>query len=359
MILRLRSRHFGRLQVELPPQKGNCLVSPKDYEKKTPLAVGISVLAILIASCTQDDIQTVTIGTGGHDGTYQIVGHAISRTVNKDLEKHQIRIQDMTSSGSISNISAIVAGDIEFGIAQADHQHQAVNGLAAWQKQGPQNDLRAVFSLYTEPVTLVAGGDTQINTIDDLMGRRVDIGTPGSGTRQNAIDVLSAAGIDWTTDIDAIEGNLDERLATFMHGGLDAFFYTVGHPNMHIKFATYSVRGARIIPLANIEQIVSTSPYYMKTFIPVDLYPQAKNSQDVETIGVKAILLTSANVPDEIVYTVTKAVLEDLESLREIGPVFMSFGPAGLLGGVTAPIHSGALRYFEEAGIQIPPSSLQ
>lgn len=313
----------------------------------------VLVPTVLLVSCSQHDPSTLTIGTGAHDGPYRVAGRAISRITNQESETHQFQLQETTSSGSVSNIDAIVAGDIDFGIVQSDDQHQALYGLAGWEKRGPQQDLRAVFSLYTEYVTLVAGADSQIRTIYDLKGKRVGIGAPGSGTRQNAIDALSAAGIDWATDIEAIEGELDDRLATFMHGGLNAFFYTVGHPNMNIKFATFSVRGARLIPLANVDQAVSANPYYRKTVIPVSQYPRADNEQDVETIGIRALLLTSASVPEGIVYSVTKAVFDNLETLRESGPVFVSLEPEDMLEGVTAPIHPGALRYYEEAGIEI------
>ena len=265
---------------------------------------------------------------------------------------------DNISLGSASNIDAIVAGNSDFGIAQADDQHRALNGLGEWKDKGPQMDLRSVFSLYTESVTFIAGGDSGIRSIDDLKGKRVDIGLSGSGTRQNAIDALDAAGIDWETDIDAHEEMLDVRLTMLMHSELDAFFYTVGHPNTDMKFATYSVRGARFIPLVNIEKILSTNPYYSKSFIPIDQYPLADNEKDVETIGVKAILLTSAGVSEEIVYAVTKAVFDDLESLAEYNLVLQTFGKENMLEGLTAPIHPGALRYYQEVGIQVPSSLL-
>ncbi len=333
-------------------------MNPTSYAKQLSLLCQVLFPAFLIASCSQEDFRSLTIASGGSGGNYHVAGLAITRIVNKNQEAHGFQLHDKTSSGSASNIDAIVAGDVEFGIAQADHQHQALNGLAEWKDKGPQMDLRAVFSLYTESVTLIAGGDSGIISIDDLKGRRVDIGPSGSGTRQNAINVLDAAGIDWETDIKAHEEMLDDRLSMLMHSELDAFFYTVSHPNTDMKFATYSVRGARFIPLVNIEKILSTNPYYSKSFIPIDRYPRADNEKDVETIGVKAILLTSAGVSEEIVYAVTKAVFDDLESLAEYNLVLKTFGKENMLEGLTAPIHPGALRYYQEAGIQVPSSLL-
>jgi len=328
------------------------------YVKQILLVFQVLLLLFVIPSCSQETNQSVAIGTGVPGGSYYTTGLAISRVVNKNQEAHGFRLQDKYSSGSVSNINAIMAGDIQFGIAQADRQYQAFNGLAEWQETGSQKDLRAVFSLYTESVTLVAGRDSGINGIHDLRGKRVDIGLPGSGTRQNAIDIFDAAGIEWNKDIEIHEEKLDDRLNMLIHSNLDAFFHTVGHPSQDIKFATYSVRGARFIPPVNIEEILSANPYYSRSLIPMALYPAADNKEDVETIGVKATLLTSAKVPDDVVYAVTKAVFDNIESLGEYNPVFKTVRKENMLDGLTAPIHPGALRYYQEIGLQVPPSSL-
>ena len=220
-------------------------------------------------------------------------------------------------------------------------------GSGEWRDKGPQKDLRAVLSMYTELVTLVAGGDSSIRSIDDLKGGVVDIGSSGSGTRRNAIDALGAAGIDWVNDIQAREENLDDRLTKFMQGDLDAFFFTVRHPNKEIKFATVSVRGARIIPLVNIDNLISANPYFSRALISAELYPMAGNKVDIETIGVNATLLTAVNVSEDVVYAVTKAIFENLGSLTD-------FQGDDLVEGLTAPIHPGALKYYQEIGLHIP-----
>jgi hypothetical protein len=311
---------------------------------------------LLLAACSREQAPSITLGSGGIGGNYEVAGRAIARTVNQDHESHGFELEVEISEGSAANIDAILAGDIAFGLAQADQQHQASNGLARWADKGPQTQLRAVFSLYSEVVTLVAGADSGITTMQDLRGKRVDIGPPGSGTRQNAIDALSAAGIDWNTDVRvAEEADLtDERLAKFMHGEIAAFFYTVGHPNQDVRFATYSARGARFIPLINTDELLAAFPYYSSSIIPEDQYPRANNAQDVETIGVRSVLLTSADVPDEVVYSVTKAVFENIEALREFHAVLGDLSREDMLQGFTVPFHPGALRYFREAGLSVP-----
>jgi len=321
-----------------------------NFGKQSLVFCQVVSLALLIASCSKEEIPSYSIGTGSVTGRYQDIGVAIVRIVNENRTVNGFQLEYKISSGSASNINAIAAGEAQFGIAQVDDQYQAVKGLGEWSDKGPHEDLRAVFSMYTEYVTLVAGADSGIRSINDLKGKVVDIGSPGSGTQRNAIDALRAAGIDWENDIQALEESLDDRLAKFMHGELDAFFFTVGHPNKEIKFATVSVRGIRIIPLSNIDSLIFENPYYSRTLIPSKLYPMADNEADIETIGVNATLLTSATVSEDVVYTVTKAIFENLESLADFN-VLLDDKP---LEGLTAPIHPGALRYYREIGLQIP-----
>ena len=322
---------------------------------KQGLAVCLVVsLTLLFAGCSKETIPSFDIGTGGVGGSYFAVGSSIAIIVNKNRVTNGFQLQNKLSSGSVSNINAITAGDSLFGIAQADHQYEAVKGLGDWSERGPQDDLRAIFSMYTESVTLVAGADTGIRSIDDLKGKVVDIGSPASGTRRNAIDALRAAGIDWKIDIQAREEAVDDRLAKFMRGELDAFFYTVGHPNQDIKFATLSVRGVRIIPLSNIDSLITGDSYFTRSMISANLYPMANNAVDIETIGVNATLLTSAKVSEDVVYAITKSVFENIESLSEFNAPLNALADDKFFEGLTAPIHPGALKYYREVGAHVP-----
>jgi len=329
-------------------------MSTSGFAKQGLLFCQVVSLVLLIASCSKEEIPSYSIGTGSITGSYRGVGVTIARIVNENQAINGFQLEGKISSGSASNINSIAAGETQFGIAQADDQYLAVKGLGEWGDKGPQEDLRAVFSLYSEFVTLVAGGDSSIRSINDLQGKIVDIGPSGSGTQRNAIDALRAAGIDWNIDIQAREESLDDRLAKFMRGELDAFFFTAGHPNKEIKFATFSVRGVRIIPLVNIDSLISEKSYLSKTSISSKLYPMAHNKIDIETIGINATLLTSVKVSEDVVYAVTKAVFENLESFTDFNPEISALLDDKFLEGLTAPIHPGALKYYREVGLKIP-----
>jgi len=298
----------------------------------------------------------ITIGTGGVTGVYYPVGGAISRLVNKSTEMHSIRATVQSTGGSVFNINAVLAGDLDFGVAQSDRQYQAYNGKAEWESLGAQKELRSVFSMHPESVTLVAAVDSKIKSIRDLKGKRVNIGNIGSGTLQNSREVLMAFGVAE----DSLKAEFikpAEAPGLLQDSRIDAFFYTVGHPSGAIKEAS---SGRRKVILVNImgpevEKLIQEQPFYAISTIPQSFYPQAKNTSDTRSVGVKATLVSSTKVPEEIVYQVTKAVFENFSEFIALHPALSVLkGPEDLLAGLSAPLHKGALRYYDEAGIKVP-----
>lgn len=293
----------------------------------------------------------VTIGTGGITGVYYPTGGAIAKIVNAKKDKYDIRATVESTGASVFNINAIMAGDLEFGIAQADRQYQAYNGLSEWEGK-PQKDLRAVFALAPEAVTFVAAEDSGIKSLKDAKGKVVNIGNPGSGNRQNAIDVFEAAGINIEKDLKAESIKAADAPRMLQDGRIDGFFYTVGHPNGNIKEATAGKRKTRIVSITDIEPLVKKFPYYSLTTIDMTQYPEATNANEkVTTVGMLATFVTSAKVPDDVVYAITKEVFENLDEFKKLHPALEGLTRETMLEGLTAPIHPGALKYYKEAGL--------
>ncbi len=319
------------------------------------IIAGLVVVFLLLPQCNpqKDQGKTVfvTIGTGGITGVYYPTGGNIAKMINKKSKEYGIRATSEATGGSVFNINAVMAGDLEFGVTQSDRQYQALNGLAEWKEKGPQNDLRAVFSIHPEAVTLVAADDAGILTIHDLKGKRVNIGNPGSGQRQNAIDALENAGINVRKDLKAEGVKAAEAPGLLQDGRIDAFFYTVGHPSGAIKEATSGRRKVRIIPITNIQRLTSKYPYYVKAVIPINLYPSASNKENIETFGVKATFVTSSKVPDDVVYAITKEVFDHFEMFKTLHPAYEILNKENMLEGMSAPIHPGAIRYYKETGL--------
>jgi TRAP transporter TAXI family solute receptor len=298
------------------------------------------------------EYQFVTIGTGGMTGLYYPTGGRIAEMVNAKEAEYGIRCTVESTGGSVFNVNAIMRGDMEFGIVQSDRQYQAVKGLAEWKERGPQEDLRAAFSIHAESVTLVAAADAGIRTLEDLRGKRVNIGNPGSGQRQNAIDALVAAGIDFEKDLQAEHVKASDAPGLLQDNRIDAFFYTVGHPSGAIMEATAGARKVLFVPLVGMEGLLAEHLYYAPAVIPIRHYPSALNEEDVPTFGVKATLVTSTKVPEDVAYAVTKEVFENLKAFREVHPAYEDLTRESMLEGLTAPLHPGAMRYFRQVGLR-------
>lgn len=321
--------------------------------RKLSLALALAIVGVTFTTVYAQHKSTfVTIGTGGITGVYYPTGAAIAKMVNRNKKEHNIRAVVESTGGSVFNIDAIVAGKIAFGLVQSDRQFQAMTGLAEWETRGPQPTLRAVFSLYPEAVTLIAATDSGVESIHDLKGKHVNIGNSGSGQRQNAIDALTAVGLNYEKDLKAESYKAIDAPGMLQDKQIDAFFYTVGHPSGAIKEATSGARKVIFADITHVETLLEKFPYYTKATIPIKLYPGATNKKDIQTIGVRATLVTSSNVPDEVVYSLTKSVFENFDDFKQLHPAYSSLTRENMLEGLSAPIHPGAMQYFKEAGLQ-------
>lgn len=293
----------------------------------------------------------VTIGTGGVTGIYYPTGGAIAKIVNKLKKQLKIRASVESTPGSVYNVNAVVSGDLEFGIVQSDRQYQAWNGLADWKRKGKQKDLRSICSFHPEVITLVASKASGIKNLKDIKGKTVNIGNPGSGQRGNAIDVLTAAGLNWEKDFRAEALKPAEAPKMLQDGRIDAFFYTVGHPSAAITEATNGKREVRFVPLTGMGKLIKRFPYYSESEIPASLYPNALNSKDTPSIGVTATFVTRSEVSDDVVYNITKTLFENLDEFRTLHPAFAVLKKEKMLKGLSAPLHPGAKKFFKEAGL--------
>lgn len=291
----------------------------------------------------------VTIGTGGQTGVYYVVGQSIARLVNRGTADHGLKVTAPSTGGSIANINAIAAGDMDMGVAQSDWQFHAFNGSSKF--EGNQvSDLRAVFSVHGEPFTVVARADSGVSKFDDLFGKRVNVGNPGSGQRATMDVVLGAMGKSDGDFALASELKPAEQSAALGDNKVDAIIYTVGHPNGSIQEATSTV-DAKLVPVtgAAIDTLVSERPYYAKATIPGGLYKG--NDDDVETFGVKATFVSSANVPEEVVYTIVKSVFDNFDRFKGLHPAFANLKEEEMIAdGLSAPLHPGAEKYYKERG---------
>ncbi len=237
------------------------------------------------------------------------------------------------------------------GIAQSDWQFHAYNGSSKFKDQGAYKDLRAVFSVHPEPFTVVARADAGIKTFDDLKGKRVNVGNPGSGQR-GTIEVLMAE-MGWTMDDfkQVSELKAAEQSKALCDNKIDAMVYTVGHPSGAIQEATTACDSVVVeVNNAASNKLVANNDYYRTATIPGGMY--RGNDSDVQTFGVGATFVSSAEVPEEVIYHVTKAVFENFDDFRRLHPAFANLKKEEMVSdGLSAPLHPGAAKYYKEVGL--------
>ncbi|WP_078120387.1 TAXI family TRAP transporter solute-binding subunit [Thiosocius teredinicola] len=319
---------------------------------KSTLFSAALVAAIGIGGVTTASAQSfITIGTGGVTGVYYPTGGAICRLVNKGRKEHGIRCSVESTGGSVYNLNTIRAGELDMGVAQSDWQYHAYNGTSKFEEAGANKDLRAVFSVHAEPFTVVARKDSGIKTFDDLKGKRVNIGNPGSGQRGTMEVVMQAKG--WTKDDFSLVSELKaaEQSKALCDNKIDAMVYVVGHPNGSIKEATTSCDTV-LVPVDGpvIEKLVGDNSYYRVATIPGGMY--SGSPDDIKTFGVGATFVSSTNTPADTVYQVVKAVFENFDDFRKLHPAFANLKKEEMVkDGLSAPLHDGAAKYYKEAGL--------
>jgi len=293
----------------------------------------------------------ITIGTGGVTGVYYPTGGAICRLVNKTRKEHGIRCSVESTGGSVYNLNTIRAGELDMGVAQSDWQYHAYNGTSKFKDAGPNKELRAVFSVHAEPFTVVARKDSGITQFDDLKGKRVNIGNPGSGQRGTMEVLMAAKG--WTRDDFTLVSELKsaEQSKALCDNKIDAMIFTVGHPSGSIKEATTSCDTVLVSVTGDaVDKLVADNDYYRKATIPGGMY--SGTPAETVTFGVGATFVSSTNTPPDTVYQVSKSVFENFDSFRKLHPAFANLKKEEMIkDGLSAPLHDGAARYYKEAGL--------
>ncbi len=293
--------------------------------------------------------QVMTIGTGGVTGLYYAAGGAVCRLVNKDRAKHGHRCTVEATGGSVANIQTLQRGGLDFGVVQSDAQFNAVKGLKSFEGK-PFADLRAVFSIHPEPLTLVARKEAQIKSLSDLKGKRVNIGNPGSGTRALVDELMGAVGLKRNDFAAVTELKADEHGAALCDHKIDAFFYVVGHPSANIQ-GPMTTCGAQLVSITGpaVDKLVSAHAFYADARIPAKTYPS--QGAELDTYGVLATIVTSAQRPDDEVYLFVKSVFDHLDEFKQLHPAFAGLQPDKMIkAGLSAPLHPGALKYYKEKG---------
>lgn len=304
----------------------------------------ISVSMLALSGCGG---QRMMMGTGGTAGTYYAFGGVLSQYMNTYTD---YKVTAVSTAASKANIQSIGDGDYQMGFTQSDVMSYAWEGSKSFESDGPSRDFRVMGALYAETVQLITMKE-EIKSVYDLKGRSVSIGAPGSGVYFNAMDVLEAADLT-LKDIKPQYQSFDDSKEALKDGQIDAAFIVAGAPTSAItELAT--TNGVYIIPVDGElrEKIMTICPYYAPLQIPADTYPGQPEA--IETITIKATLIVDADLDEETVYQLTKAIFDHSAEISQENAKGAELSVENATSGITVPFHAGAARYFSEQGVKV------
>jgi uncharacterized protein len=289
------------------------------------------------------------IGTGGTAGTYYPVGGMIANAVSNPP---QLVVTAVATNGSVANVNAISGGASESGFSQADVAYWAYTGTGVFEGKGKIEDLRSIANLYPESVHVVARKGLGAKSIADLKGKKVSLDEPGSGTLINAKIILAAHGLS-EKDVVAEYLKPNQAAEKMKDGSVDAFFFTGGFPAAAIAELASTGSGITLLSIdgAASEKLRKDFPFFSANEIPAGIY---KDVGAVKTIAVGAHWVTSAKIPADTIYAVTKGLWSDktravLDAGHAKGKEIRKDTALSGLGGV--PLHPGAERFYKEIGL--------
>lgn len=307
----------------------------------------ISFVASLALACTFANAKEfITIGTGSMTGTYYPVGGAICRLVN--IAKN-MKCSVQSTGASVYNVNNVLKGELNFGFVQSDVVYDKFNGKGKF--EGEKNpDLRTVISIYPELLAFVVSKESGIKSYNDLAGKKINVGNPGSGNEVTALIVYDT----YKFDVDKLgyRGVLtvSECPMALKDKKIDGYYFMVGHPTANITDAANSIPIDLVgIEDAQMNELLEKYPYFTKGVIPANMYEGVNH--DTQTVGVKAVLVTNKNQSDSSVKAVVKAIIDNFDEYKKLHPALSLVTKESLVEGLSAPLHPAAEAVFKEAGI--------
>lgn len=304
------------------------------------------LLSSLLLASTLGAKEFVSVGTGGMTGTYYPIGGAICRLVNKDPN---IKCSVQSTGGSVYNVNNVLKKELSFGFVQSDVVYDKYNGTGKFSGAADTN-LRSVVSIYPELLAFVVAKEANIKSVADLSGKKYNVGNPGSGNEVTTLAVFKAKGLDVANLGHRGVLTVQECPHALKDKKIDGYSFMVGHPTANITDAANSLP-IDILDISGekIDELIAKNPYFAKGVIPKGSYEGV--DKDVQSVGVKAVLVTNESTSDEAVKLVVKAILDNFDEYKTLHPALKAVTKESLLEGLSAPLHPAAQAVFKEAGL--------
>ncbi|MCE8037483.1 MULTISPECIES: TAXI family TRAP transporter solute-binding subunit [unclassified Halomonas] len=304
--------------------------------------------ASLMATAPLAAAQQLSIATGGTGGVYYPIGGGFAEMINNHIEGASATAE--VTGASVENMGLIMRGDADLALALADTVYQAYNGTGDFEGRQIENT-RALASVYPNAVQLVTLADSDIQSLEDLRGKRVSVGAPGSGTELNARALLEANGITYD-DFRPQRLNFNETADAIRDGDIDAGFWSVGPPTSSILNLA-ATRSIRLIGFS--EEEIENAREVEPTFAAYELRAGMYDGMDeaVQTISIPNVLVVNADMDEELAYELTKLLFENIDELIAVHPAANDTTVEFSIDSTPVPFHDGALRYYEEVGAEV------
>jgi len=322
--------------------------------KRSKQAVFVLMLSAFgaLAACSggnggSGDPSSLSIATGGASGTYYPLGGAMAQIFTDKVVNTTAEV----TGASVENMQLMKDGDVDLAFVQSDIADYASKGTLMFEEGGAIENLNAVASLYNETVQLVVPAKSDIRKFEDLAGKRVSIGAPGSGVEANALQLLEIHGMS-ESDLGQVQRlSFGDSTSYIQDGTLDAAFVTAGTPTSAVSELA-ATAGVRVINVADdkIAALIEKYPYYAEQTIEGGTYTGF--DETVKTVAVKAQLVVRSELSEDMVYNLTKSLFENLDAVAAAHAKGAEIKAESALEGVSLAVHPGAAKYFEEAGIQ-------
>lgn len=321
--------------------------------KKTIIrACAVAALAISVSAPTfAAERVFVGIATGGTGGTYYPLGGMLAQLISNTVdlgENKKLSATAETGNASVANAGLLGRGEIETAFVAADILDAAYHGKNQFDGKA-QTKIRALGALYPETVQLIARGGAGMASFEDLKGHSVSSGSPGSGQWQLLGDLLTVAGLK-REDVKEDYSSFSQSAEKIADGNLDASLITAGAPTASITELA-NAHNITVLPIAGpaVDELLKVQPYYARFTLPAGTYKGL--DKDVQTIAVRAIWATHADLPDDLAYALTKALYENTETLSQVHVKGKEITLETALESISVPLHPGAERYYREKGL--------
>lgn len=311
------------------------------------LAAALGIGAALVAgSAAAQSTQFVNVLTGGQSGVYYPVGVALSQIYAKEIPNARSTAQVTRASAENLNLLQSGRGEVAFTLADALSDAWKGNEEAGFKQK--LDKLRGISGLYNNYIQIVANADSGIRTLADLKGKRVSVGAARSGTELNAREILKAAGLSYS-DLAKVEYlPFGESVELMKNRQLDATLQSAGLGVASIRDLATAIKIVVIPVPADVVAKVG-DPAYQPAVIPANTY--TGQTADVPTAAIPNFLVTHAGVPEDVVYRMTKAMYDNLDTLYAAHNAARAIKRENAIKGMPVPLHPGAERYYREVGL--------